>query len=1061
MLIQQLFNKGYHNFVRYLFLQNFLSGKNVLLSSADIGQIKFLKQLGVDNILVVDENEENINKAREFCDGLANVNYLLKDSFISQPITDFDAVIIPQIESQSNLWDWLNIVTKCLNNEGILIAGIHNIKSEVNPEINQNINNIEPHDFHQKLYNYFPYVYMRTQDLLFAYTLISLEDELAVNFDSSFSDDEIPLSFVYIASHKPIDIDTMSIIQLPNNLLSIPNEFYNQMESSKVELEGKDAIIESIKQEYEKLLHDFDEYKKEYGNKIVEIKSLEQNIIALQQKNSEEHDKFVEAKLSFEAEKKRALSLEKDLEIARRISLIKEQEQPQDDNSEKLKDAEIKIKELEIIVNNYKNTVERMENEKLFMEAKIKGLQFSKNELEVQLKSVQIQSNNSEALRKSIEQYNTRIKIMEQEREKILSEKENMKKDIEYIKEDSSESVLRLENKLEQKTEENLENERKIDHYKKLTEDLVVQLQKNILTDKDLTQDVILLEARLVSSLSLLDNLLAEVDKLNRELNENKKQLEFMDKIKQNSDELEHKIKKAEENIILLSEQENQRISKNVEEQIEIKKLSSFLENDLKNMMSLYTNQLTNSYNKIIDLEKQIIDLKTELIEKTSSNKNQENYTKYEERIRELERLLDERKNVVEKITTEKEQILNEKIILTNQFEAIKEEYGKRKVNFDTLEENFAIKLEEKEQEIKLKEEKVAELEYNISNYQEIITDLENKIVNLSDQIGRSNLQLDDITKKKEEELLYQLNILTNELEKKESEVRNIILMLGSHPEEVLDKLEELSSENKELNEMLEESKNKLMNIEQSSGQIYLKQLEGIIKNLTDERDSFKEINSKIKNENEYLNGRITFLVTELEGIEAGYKFRCSELERDYLILSSKLKNNSEEIKEVDQILEEIENYIEKSESAYESICNVAKNYKEENETIKSELDYTRSELAQLHCSLEALEWEKKSLSNNQNNQEEVNTHKYDEQIDKLKIKITELVNSIAEKESTLLVINSHLDDYKKRIETLKLRINQLTEVIEESLIRGNQEDVKSLMTEKVGEIKRLLVSLS
>lgn len=901
--------KGYYNVVRYIYLEPYIMQKKILIWYPTRFQLEFLKQIGAEHITAICKDESSYNELKEVESGKGGTIELV---FIDTPlpIYSYDLVIVPDISYIFRLDLWLEQINLKLRENGILLLGIDTTLGNSSLELEELIERI-------KLL--FDYVYIREEALFLGYSILDpLEEELVLSLDSSLVEKKEPDYKFIIGSKLPLELDPMSIIQLPPHLItSVDFDILKQRE------EEFNLKLKELEEELKKA-------KLEIGNRGVNIAFLEQEIVKLKQKIAEEHNRFVETKIALEAEKKKSLSLEKELEIAKKMQLLPKVVTEKERGWElERRELEENIKKLGFELENTKTQLNESLSKKRKLEEELLKLKGEQEENQKKITNYELE----------VKRLKERLKILEEEREKLIDEKERVVRDFEIEKEELLSSLRQAENRVEEYQSKLSLTTKESERYKTVILELVKNLKEINTKEISLEEENIYIKEKLLEYLKYGELYVKEMEEKEKLIEENKDLVNRLKIVEERVLELENKLSIYETEVQALQKEkeywngvalglklklrdlEENHIKSKALSILEVSKIKGaiFGKRELFEALGYYKYKALNYMERIKELEGQkgLLEQKIKEIEgdklaiESAYNTQRETIrwleTSLEEtrqRIIELEsqlsvlcnvgaekereiKLLLEDKNFLEEET--KKILLELKEVINDKIENLKKELiEKIGGSIDEKEEQFARILFEKEKEIKEKEEKIAHLEYELLRIEENKHNIEKALIELNEKLKEFLADRDELYKKREEELLYQINLLTNELEKKEAQIRDIFISLGDYPENIKEKLDLIIKENQELVQKLESTTSEDGNL---------------IEKLEKEKTELKRQLDYWQHQYDLLKGQINEGRNELQSLLA----KLERKEYELSLATKKLKELEEENRELRNIVDKYE----------------------------------------------------------------------------------------------------------------------------------------------------------
>ncbi|PVU99734.1 hypothetical protein BB559_000457 [Furculomyces boomerangus] len=514
------------------------------------------------------------------------------------------------------------------------------------------------------------------------------------------------------------------------------------------------------------------------------------------------------------------------------------------------------------------------------------------------------------------------------------------------------------------------------------------------------------------------------------------------------------------DNILIELEKENQDLNKKIQ--------TNKIDTD---------NEITNLQKKLDEareLNKEIVSEKQNILEDSFKNKELELNDTRDKNHKEMQDLKDEIKkyslenSVLEKARISIELSLSENLDKTK---AIEQEISEQKIKFSELNELY---LNSKEIS-KLAEEKIKAQETDISNYQsqiahiseraeeaenDFITQIKNandeknhlfeKLKFIQDQIEKEMLKCDEV---KELEDFYQKEI--KELEDKNSSMSEKIkdfeilveklnkesIQVSSELEANLkNKIEQLEASNKEFSLLLEESRSKVIEVNENYSR-----LETEFKNLKDNYDNLsKELSINLaekESKDETLQvtrKKLDQLAESMSKEKEEYVKKIEDLEQSLVETKSEIENLN---KKVNKATIENEELLAKVNDLTQDISNRERVHEEQVEKDKADLLILQNSNTE-NLSKIKIELDNQILKNN-NLSQEINSYKSD--IEKMKLEKESFENSIKN-------TNDSVNKYKDQINILESKLIEKEEFV--SNLESKISQIDKELVEKNNQIQ-------
>lgn len=356
----------FHLLARYTYLQEFLEQQRVLvLGHAESDSADALDRQGVRRAVFIDSSEKRVERARrevrskrvEFLIGPLDRIALVEDSF--------DVAIIEDFGGLDDRVRALAAAKRGLTSAGVAVVAIPNPDAAMGLTSGQPAN-LGYYEFYGQLADSFPFVRMIGQCPLVGFALADLgvdDPEASITFDSSLLEEgsEDAEFFMALCSRSPITSDPFAVVQVPLSwvdlgrlagdralpaptVASVPDEEARadrkprrQEGDGRQDDEGRQAakpaavepraaddgklrkLERKLKQQRESSEKEVKQLKLEIDRRAVTIAKLENHLREARERAATEHNRVIESKLALESERKKLLSLEKEVEMGRRV----------------------------------------------------------------------------------------------------------------------------------------------------------------------------------------------------------------------------------------------------------------------------------------------------------------------------------------------------------------------------------------------------------------------------------------------------------------------------------------------------------------------------------------------------------------------------------------------------------------------------------------------------------------------------------------------------------------------------------------------------------------------
>ncbi|KAK8882990.1 hypothetical protein M9Y10_045637 [Tritrichomonas musculus] len=810
--------------------------------------------------------------------------------------------------------------------------------------------------------------------------------------------------------------------ELDKNSKVTDNENDKQL---KEELKKKDASIQKLENDNQKLNSKIDELKKVRNHLSEQLKIANDNVNEFNQNGQLKDDAISERDKQINELKEKVTSLndtiksfdEKYSEI--NDSLEKEQKDNQNLKSEISKEKE-ESKKIHNLLSDYKMKISTLQS---VIETKDANIEEMNQVQQKQLESIRKMSNENQKIINDFKlksnEYENKLKEENENIEKLNNQLKDKESLIEDLKKNTNDSELQeINDKLQKQISLNEEKENQIQLLNSTEIKLNHEIEKlkESLTSKDdehqkdlnkLKKNIEIRENEANELQSQIDGKIQEIQKLNKNLADQNDQIL----------DLKYSLSQKDKEIGQL---------KVINDTIGSQSDSKF--SDLNNQLSSLLKEKEETSEKLRSLEKSIQILKDEnnnLLQTVDKDKEEQ------EKLKDQIKLLDQDKSELNKQIEE----LKSKINLLNANESEKEKEMSEKI------EQYENQIKSNQDEHKSKENDILSLQSQLNELQEKLKKANDENQELSNKVSQKEIENQELSNKVSQKEIENQE-LSNKVSQKETELNEISSSIAQRESETNEKDQAKSLNQKEetIQELTNQYEQKEKENQELSKNLNQKEeaIEELTNNMSQKEEKIQELSSNL-NQKEKENQEISKSLTQKDE-------KIQELSSN---LNQKEKENQELTKnltEKDGKIQELTNNLNQKEKENQELASTLNSKSEELKTIQASCDGKVSEYEQKMNELKSQndklkeEIEKISSMHNNGKQENQESSKNDEIIQQLK-------KEMEEKSSTLNQAQKENDELRRKFSENESRFKSILNSNTEKITKKKEEMTKNIDT--------------